>query len=162
MGEFLVGFLLSHKKKDFLKHHWYDLLGSIPITATVYRPLRALRLLRVARIIRMRHIGNLSEFVAEHTSRYVYLFTIAGVVIFSGATAFFTIEVDVNSRVNNFFDAIWWAASTSTGVGYGDIIPVTWEGRVVGMCLMFFGVALIGSIAGVVGSNLLDSRKKKM
>ena len=59
-------------------------------------------------------------------------------------------ELEANPDVNNFYDAVWWSVVTSTTVGYGDIYPVTWEGRLVGMLLMLFGIGLVGTVAGLV------------
>jgi voltage-gated potassium channel len=47
-------------------------------------------------------------------------------------------------------DAVWWALSTLTTVGYGDHVPVTTAGRLVAALVMVVGVAVIGAVAAVV------------
>ena len=42
-------------------------------------------------------------------------------------------------------DAYWWSFITMTTVGYGDVIPTTHQGRVIGICCAVFGVIIIGS-----------------
>ena len=49
-------------------------------------------------------------------------------------------------------DSLWWSIVTFTTVGYGDLYPVTTPGRLAGVLLMVGGVALIGSLAGTLGS----------
>jgi voltage-gated potassium channel len=49
-------------------------------------------------------------------------------------------------------DAMWWAMVTFTTVGYGDYFPVTTAGRIAAVLLMLGGIALIGTLAGSLGS----------
>ncbi len=62
-----------------------------------------------------------------------------------GAVALFDAENGaIGSEVHSFGDAAWWSLVTVTTVGYGDIAPVTGEGRVVASGLMLVGVAVFG------------------
>ncbi|WP_231706527.1 MULTISPECIES: potassium channel family protein [Tsukamurella] len=54
---------------------------------------------------------------------------------------------------------MWWAAVTVTTVGYGDIYPVTVEGRAVALCLMVFGIGLISFAIGTATSWVVDQLK---
>jgi voltage-gated potassium channel len=162
--DFSIGMILAKSRKTYFKQNWPDLLASIPISEGLFRTLRALRLLRLVRVVRViariRRLGVVAERIADNSSWYIYTASITTIVILSGAVAFFSMELETNPDVNTFFDAIWWAVVTSTTVGYGDIYPVTWEGRVIGMFLMFFGIGLVGTFAGLVGSYFFDKRQK--
>ena len=74
---------------------------------------------------------------------------------------------DPNTRIHNFFDGIWWAATTISTVGYGDVIPVTTGGRIVAMLLqltgaaVFFG-ALVGTITVYINQTQEDYRWKRL
>lgn len=52
-------------------------------------------------------------------------------------------------------DGLWFAITTVTGVGYGDIVPVTILGRLVGVLLQVFGVVLFGAVMAFVSVELL-------
>ncbi len=52
------------------------------------------------------------------------------------------------ATIHNLFDSLWWATSTVTTVGYGDRVPVTVPGRVVGILLQIIGGLLFGSVVG--------------
>lgn len=60
------------------------------------------------------------------------------------------------ASIMNFGDAIWWACVTITSVGYGDYVPVTVVGRLVGGVLMFGGLALIGVITATVAAWIIS------
>ena len=51
-------------------------------------------------------------------------------------------------------DAIWWASTTVTTVGYGDKSPVTSGGRIVGLVWQFAGVIFLGLFAGTLSSSM--------
>lgn len=65
------------------------------------------------------------------------------------------------TRIHNLSDAFWWAIVAVTTVGYGDIYPVTFEGRIVAAALMFVGIAILGILISTLGAALLESRLKK-
>jgi hypothetical protein len=59
-------------------------------------------------------------------------------------------HADANIRTAS--DALWWAWTTVTSVGYGDRYPITSEGRIIGAVLMTVGVGLFGTFTGFVAS----------
>lgn len=62
---------------------------------------------------------------------------------------------DPNANIKNFGDAIWWATTTITTVGYGDYYPVTLTGRLVAVGLMISGVAVVGVVTASLASWLV-------
>lgn len=61
----------------------------------------------------------------------------------------------VLANIKDVEDGIWWAITTITGVGLGDVYPVTTLGRVFGVILEVFGVVLFGSVVALVAISLL-------
>ena len=57
---------------------------------------------------------------------------------------------------DDFFDALYWATTTLTTVGYGDIYPATDVGRAISMLSAIFGVAVIALPSGVITASYLD------
>ena len=53
-------------------------------------------------------------------------------------------------------DAIWWGIVTITTVGYGDLFPVTFLGRITGVSVMFAGIGIIGALASILASLLVS------
>ncbi|QUC64232.1 two pore domain potassium channel family protein [Nitrosopumilus sp. K4] len=65
------------------------------------------------------------------------------------------------AQITNLIDAFWWVSATVTTVGYGDVVPVTEIGRIMGIGLMFVGISIIGTIISSLGAILVGSRIKK-
>ncbi|WP_069771876.1 potassium channel family protein [Streptomyces sp. LUP30] len=76
---------------------------------------------------------------------------------FAGALAVYQQERGApGATMRTFGDAVWWAASTLSTVGYGDITPVTPGGRAIAMGMMAGGLALLGAVTGSFSSWLLQ------
>jgi voltage-gated potassium channel Kch len=60
-----------------------------------------------------------------------------------------------------YADAIWWAFVTALTVGYGDMVPLTWGGRIVGLVLMHSVVFVFAPliIARLLSSTFVDAHK---
>jgi voltage-gated potassium channel len=67
----------------------------------------------------------------------------------------------VDPAIGTFGDALWWAVTTVTTVGYGDVVPESTTGRLVGAALMLTGIALIPLITSVVVSILVSQRTRE-
>lgn len=59
------------------------------------------------------------------------------------AWIFYVLEADANERITSFLDAVYWAVTTITTVGYGDIVPITDSGKILAMLTMVFGTLCI-------------------
>ena len=64
---------------------------------------------------------------------------------------------DSDANITTFGDALWWAATTVTTVGYGDRYPVTLEGRLIAFALMLVGISVVGVVTASVAAWLIAS-----
>jgi voltage-gated potassium channel len=81
----------------------------------------------------------------------------ATVLAFTAALIVWTID----PAIDTFPDALWWAVSTVTTVGYGDVVPESGPGRIVAVALMLTGLGLIPVITSVVVSILVSQRTRE-
>ena len=90
-------------------------------------------------------------------SSHFYIITLFGnAVIITFSLIFYLIELSTNPSVNSFLDAVWWGFATATTVGYGDIIPVTVAGKVIGIALMLTGTALFATYTALFAQTILE------
>lgn len=66
-------------------------------------------------------------------------------------------EHGINKAIESPFDALWWGITTLSTVGYGDVYPVTPEGRLAAMVLMLLGIGLFSAITATATSYLIST-----
>ncbi|NIP61267.1 MAG: hypothetical protein GWN01_00230, partial [Nitrosopumilaceae archaeon] len=59
------------------------------------------------------------------------------------------------SKINNMLDAIWWTVATVTTVGYGDVVPISDIGRIMGIAYMLGGITILGMFLAQIRSSIL-------
>lgn len=87
----------------------------------------------------------------------VYAVGAVGMLMYVGALAVYSVERGASgSTITDFGTALWWAFVTVTTVGYGDFSPVTFQGKIIAVVLMFTGIALIGIVTATLASWIVD------
>ena len=161
--EYVVRLSLTDKRWRFVRREWPDLLI---IVLPFLRPLRVVRSVRALRLLRLgRLVGVLSEvgqegrrLLARHRLDYALLVT--GVVILGAAALILAVEEGSGGSIDSFGDALWWAVTTVTTVGYGDTFPVTAAGRGIAAFLMLAGIALFGVLTANVAAFFIEQEQR--
>jgi voltage-gated potassium channel len=120
------------------------------------RPLRLARLIRFARIATALglNVAILQRMAAERGTRLVVGAVLCCLVVGAGGVLLAE-RGEPDANITNFGDALWWAATTMTTVGYGDRFPTTAEGRGIAVVLMLFGIAALSALTAVVAAMLV-------
>ena len=133
-----------------------DLLAILP----AYRPLRVLRIFVLFRVFKLlRYTKSINQFLGVLGSKKFELYTLLFLLLFITVTAgiaIYVFEEKSNDSINSLFDALYWALITISTVGYGDISPVTPEGRVVSMLIIITGIAMISFVTSVIVSSFSE------
>jgi voltage-gated potassium channel len=117
-----------------------------PLVPSSLQSIRALRLLRLLRLFRAAQV--LRRVFTVEGLRYAAL--VALLVVLGGGAAFAAVEDGWST-----WDGVWWAVTTMTTVGYGDISPETDAGRVLGIAVMLVGIGFVALLTGAVAERFL-------
>ena len=163
LADFFVRLRRAENKRAFLKWGWIDLVASIP-NLQVLRWGRLVRVLRIIRLLRaVRSVQRILHlvFLNKREAGAVSLALTAFLLIIFSSVSILICEQRGDANIKTAEDAVWWSVSTMTTVGYGDKYPVTTEGRIIGMILMFAGVGMFGGLSGLVASFFIGADDRK-
>ncbi|XP_074641424.1 potassium voltage-gated channel protein Shaw-like [Tubulanus polymorphus] len=178
--DILMRLLLSPAKLQFMKSvlNWLDLLASSSywIYIIIMNTVKSLTLaddeaeyyytvnflvfiivLRVFRILRLSNIfKSLKIFMIVMKKNICELFTlllflVIGMIIFS--LLIFQAELDNMVSFPDIFSAFWWSIITMTTVGYGDMLPISKSGYVIGSVCAVTGILLCGLVIPIISNN---------
>ncbi len=137
-----------------------DLVAVLPFYFGIFfevdlRAMRVLRLLRVFKLTRYSQAMNIMATVLRKEARAIgaVLFVFAVILVFV-SSLMYLLEHPVQPHVfSDVPSAMWWAVVTMTTLGYGDMVPMTALGRVLGAFTAIIGVGMIALPAGVLASG---------
>jgi voltage-gated potassium channel len=154
VAEFGSRLLAARNRGAYLRGHWIDALALIPAVRG-FRLLRLLRLLRLVRAFAGAYRAAASfQPLARHRGLMLLFFVWLAVAVVTSMWLYAS-ENGVNEAVGSPFDALWWGIVTLTTVGYGDVYPITPEGRIAASVLMVLGIGLFSVITATMASALM-------
>jgi len=103
----------------------------------------------------------LEDFVFNVTSSDFFKIVVIFVIIIGlSVTGVFFLEGKKNQQFTTYFDTLWYTIVTLSTVGYGDKTPITVEGKLIGILIILFGVAVTGVVTGRIASFLVEKQLK--
>lgn len=156
--ELSVRTYLAERRVEYLARHWYDvLIVAVPFLRPlrIIRSARAIRLVRLVRVapVAVRAWASAHAILRHRGLQYVLLFGV--IVILASAGVVMLFERD-QGPIDDYGTALWWAITTMTTVGYGDVVPVTPEGKGVAVVLMLVGIAFFSWVTANVAAFLVE------
>jgi voltage-gated potassium channel len=164
--DYVIELVCARNRRQYLRHEWISpllvisqALALVPSLAGfgVLRALRGARAVSViARVVALGGIATREGRVMLRRHAASLALGLAGFTWITSAVAF-TLAEDVgdHGRIHSFGDALWWSAATITTVGYGDIAPITFVGRAVGVFTMVVGISTFAVITAKVAEFLV-------
>jgi voltage-gated potassium channel len=135
---------LAEQRWRYLAAHPIDV---VTVLLPALRPLRVLRVFSAGQALFSRGAGmpllRTTQAIAVSAATLMFISALAVLDAERGAP---------DANITDFGDAIWWAGTTVTTVGYGDRFPVTGTGRAVAFALMLVGISLLGVVTATVAA----------
>lgn len=157
--DYTVSFFTATSKRAYVRTHIMDLLAIMPVNIfNLFRFARIFRILRLLRIFRMAGvIGKLQEKLKGflRTNGFMYLLYASIAILITISAIYSTVE---GISLGNAF---WWAITTATTVGYGDIAPHTALGKVLAVILMLVGVGFVGMLTSTLTAYFTNKTADK-
>jgi voltage-gated potassium channel len=163
--EYAIKLYLAPNRRRFVAHHIPDL---IIVVVPMLRPLRVLRSVRLLRLLRL---VRLAAFAAKglHEARGIlrhrglnWVLLIVLILNLIAAAAVLEFERgNPQANINSYPDALWWAVTTITTVGYGDRFPMSPAGRGVAVVLMIAGIAMFGVITATIAAYFVEQKAEE-
>lgn len=128
-----------------------------------WRVLRVLRMIRILKLTRY-SIAMQSIAAAIHNERRTMLagLVLVAIALHLSAAAVYLAEREVQPELfGSIPQAMWWAVATLTTVGYGDAVPITMAGRIVGAVVMISGIGLFVLWTGLFASSFADELRRR-
>lgn len=140
-----------------------DLLAVLPFYLGIAAglDLRALRVFRVVRLLKLTRyslaLATLFRVIRNEAKALTAALIIMIGMVFLAASLLYTVERHAQpDAFQSIPHAMWWAISTLTTVGYGDVVPVTALGRLLASIIMICGLGVYAIPIGIIVSGFSE------
>jgi voltage-gated potassium channel len=145
-----------------------DLVSVLPAIIGLFgaADLRVVRLLRLLRMLKLvRHsttFGLLLSVLREEAQSIGSLIVVLLLTVTIAGDVMYMLEGKAQPQVFTSIPvAMWWAIETLTTVGYGDIVPITALGRILGGFVTIIGIGTLAVFSGLITVGFLDQLKHR-
>ncbi len=154
--DFFSGLAKAENKRKFFFNNWIDLVASIPTVGA----LRAARIFKIFKLLRvLRSAKYVFQFFSKTNSFSTFrnLVVLNVVVVLLFTVSFYHAEKEANPHISTFTDSLWWTTITTMTVGFlQDIPPVTPEGKVLSVVLIFVGMIIGATMIATITDYFIE------
>ena len=167
--EYLLRFYVADKKLGYVLSFYglIDLIAILPFYLSFYlsfsidlRSLRVLRLLKLFRASKaMRRFTKAYEIAKEEIAIFAM---VTVMLLYLSAVGIYYFENKVQPEAfKSIIHSLWWAITTLTTVGYGDVYPITAGGKIFTFLILMIGLGIVAIPAGLLASALSKARMEE-
>ncbi|MCN4144842.1 MAG: ion transporter [Thiohalomonas sp.] len=169
--EYITRIILSKRKLEYIFSFYgiIDLLAILPFYITTSVDLRSIRVFRFLIFFRLFKLLRYSKAIYHFRQAFIIakeeliLFAIATcMLLYITSVGIYYFENEAQPEAfKSIFHSLWWAVSTLTTVGYGDIYPITAGGKIFTFFILMIGLGIVAVPAGLLSSALSQSKNMK-
>jgi voltage-gated potassium channel len=169
--EYKTGTSLTKKIKFFFSTFGLiDLLAILPFYLPLFFAfdLRVLRILRLFRLLRILKLGRLSKslklisnVLKDSKSELSITLFVTFILLTLSSTLMYYVENGAQpDKFENIGQSFWWAVSTLTTVGYGDVYPITGLGKILSSIVAIIGIGIVALPTAIISSAFINNLQK--
>jgi voltage-gated potassium channel len=133
----------------------------LPLLGFDLRHLRLLRMFRLFRIFKLaryiRALDLVNRVVHKKREELIIALVFILFLLLISSTMMYYVENEAQPEAfSNIPETMWWGIATLTTVGYGDVIPITPYGKLLGGVIALLGVGIFALPAGILASGFSD------
>ncbi|MCF7975001.1 MAG: ion transporter [Phycisphaerae bacterium] len=170
--EYVLRIMVSERKLRFLFSFYglVDLAAILPFYLSTGLDLRAVRIFRLLRLVRILKLFKYNKAISRFHRALVIakeeliLFGfVAVIMLYLSAVGIYYFENAAQPEVfKSVFHSLWWAVTTLTTVGYGDMFPVTPGGKFFTFFVLMVGLGIVAVPTGLIASALSQAREEEL
>lgn len=169
--EYILRIVISERKMRFLFSFYglIDLFAILPFYIASGLDLRAIRVVRLLRLVRILKLFKYSQAIKRFhraliiAKEELILFSfVAIILLYLSAVGIYFFENSAQpEQFKSIFHSLWWAVTTLTTVGYGDMYPITAGGKLFTFFVLMIGLGIVAVPTGLVASALSKARDEE-
>lgn len=169
--EYILRITVAEKKVSFIFSFYglVDLLAILPfymssgLDLRVVRIFRLLRLVRILKLFRYNQAINRFHRALSIAKEELILFGfVAAIMLYLSAVGIYYFENEAQpDQFKSVIHSLWWAVTTLTTVGYGDMFPVTAGGKFFTFLVLMVGLGVVAVPTGLIASALSQAREEE-
>ena len=160
--KYMVSFFAIIDLLSFLPFYFQLSAISIPFLIPDGRFFRTLRLIRVIKIFKYSNsMISLKNVIIAKKDDLILTFIIGLFLLFISSSFMYYFEHDAQrENFGNLFDAMYWGIVPLTTVGYGDVLPVTTEGKLISSIITVICITMLALPTGIISEGFIEEKKR--
>ena len=169
--EYLLRLYVADRKLGYVLSFYglIDLIAIVPFYIMSSIDLRSLRIFRLLRLFQLMKLLRFSKAMRRFSRAFVIakeeivVFSVVTVMLlYLSAVGIYYFENEAQPEAfKSIVHSLWWAVTTLTTVGYGDVYPITAGGKIFTFIILMIGLGIVAIPAGLLASSLSKARTEE-